>query len=171
VVSQPKTHLPGVLLTAFEKMAQKGRKTEKVQLLDTLLTLHGGCHANLSFFLSFLAINSLSCKGSGLSLACLLQNNPVEEKVHNICSIFWETDWHYCFKSLHHIENIAAEILYSVQNATALLTYTGWGHKSKQVTKPAVRCRPCGFTRLWGLWISGHAVDTKNYSHWRLMCE
>lgn len=28
----------------------------------------------------FLALNSLSCKGSGLSLACLFQNNPVEEK-------------------------------------------------------------------------------------------
>lgn len=62
------------------------------------------------------------------------------------------------------------DIVYSVQNATVLLTYSGWGHKSKQVTKPAVRRGPRGFTRLWGLWISRHTVDTENYFHWRLIC-
>lgn len=75
-------------MTAFEKMAQRGRKTEKVQLLDTLLTLHGGCHAKLSF-LKYKQ-TGLSCKGSGLSLCMPIttKKNPVEEKVHNICSIF-----------------------------------------------------------------------------------
>lgn len=58
--SQPKTHLPGVLLTAFEKMARTGKK--KVQLLGTLLTLHGGYHAKVSF------TDCLACKGSRMPL-------------------------------------------------------------------------------------------------------
>lgn len=122
----------------------------------------------------FWNINKLVChaRDQDCPCACLLQQKKILWKKKCIISVpFFERNrLTLLFKiTPSHWEYRCRDIVSSVQNATVFLTYSGWGHKSKQVTKPAVRCGPRGFTRLWGLWISGHAVDTKNYSHWRLV--